>query len=50
MLDFTSGQMCATLGHGHPAILDAMRDAGEPRGASVQRLHLAATSPSSRAS
>ena len=21
--------MCATLGHGHPAILDAMRDAGE---------------------
>ena len=28
MLDFTSGQMCATLGHGHPAILDAMRDAG----------------------
>ena len=29
ILDFTSGQMCATLGHGHPAILDAMRDAGE---------------------
>ena len=28
MLDFTSGQMCATLGHGHPAILDAMREAG----------------------
>jgi 2,2-dialkylglycine decarboxylase (pyruvate) len=28
ILDFTSGQMCATLGHGHPAILDAMRDAG----------------------
>jgi 2,2-dialkylglycine decarboxylase (pyruvate) len=29
VLDFTSGQMCATLGHGHPAIIDAMRDAGE---------------------
>jgi 2,2-dialkylglycine decarboxylase (pyruvate) len=29
ILDFTSGQMCATLGHGHPAILGAMRDAGE---------------------
>jgi len=29
ILDFTSGQMCATLGHGHPAILEAMRDAGE---------------------
>lgn len=28
VLDFTSGQMCATLGHGHPAILDAMREAG----------------------
>jgi 2,2-dialkylglycine decarboxylase (pyruvate) len=28
ILDFTSGQMCATLGHGHPAILEAMRDAG----------------------
>src|SRR3954469_15556898 len=27
ILDFTSGQMCATLGHGHPAILEAMRDA-----------------------
>jgi 2,2-dialkylglycine decarboxylase (pyruvate) len=27
ILDFTSGQMCATLGHGHPAILDAMREA-----------------------
>src|SRR6266852_3136045 len=23
ILDFTSGQMCATLGHGHPAILEA---------------------------
>src|SRR5215210_8720112 len=29
VLDFTSGQMCATLGHGHPAIIDAMGDAGE---------------------
>jgi 2,2-dialkylglycine decarboxylase (pyruvate) len=27
ILDFTSGQMCATLGHGHPAIAAAMRDA-----------------------
>src|SRR4051794_25042439 len=27
ILDFTSGQMCATLGHGHPAMLDAMQDA-----------------------
>ena len=24
ILDFTSGQMCATLGHGHPAIRDAI--------------------------
>ncbi len=29
ILDFTSGQMCATLGHGHPAMLEAMREAGE---------------------
>jgi len=29
ILDFTSGQMCATLGHSHPAILEAMRAAGE---------------------
>ena len=29
ILDFTSGQMCATLGHSHPAILAAMRGAGE---------------------
>ena len=29
ILDFTSGQMCSTLGHGHPAILEAMRGAGE---------------------
>jgi 2,2-dialkylglycine decarboxylase (pyruvate) len=27
ILDFTSGQMCATLGHGHPAILKAIGDA-----------------------
>jgi len=24
ILDFTSGQMCATLGHGHPAVLEAI--------------------------
>ncbi|MET0686437.1 MAG: aspartate aminotransferase family protein [Solirubrobacteraceae bacterium] len=29
ILDFTSGQMCATLGHSHPAILEAMREAGD---------------------
>jgi 2,2-dialkylglycine decarboxylase (pyruvate) len=29
ILDFTSGQMCATLGHSHPEILEAMRDAGQ---------------------
>jgi 2,2-dialkylglycine decarboxylase (pyruvate) len=29
ILDFTSGQMCATLGHSHPAILAAMREAGD---------------------
>ncbi|WP_130346000.1 aspartate aminotransferase family protein [Herbihabitans rhizosphaerae] len=29
ILDFTSGQMCATLGHNHPAIVDAMRSAGD---------------------
>jgi 2,2-dialkylglycine decarboxylase (pyruvate) len=27
ILDFTSGQMCATLGHGHPAIAAAMGEA-----------------------
>jgi 2,2-dialkylglycine decarboxylase (pyruvate) len=27
ILDFTSGQMCATLGHGHPAIVEALREA-----------------------
>jgi 2,2-dialkylglycine decarboxylase (pyruvate) len=28
-LDFTSGQMCATIGHNHPAIIDAVHRAGE---------------------
>lgn len=27
ILDFTSGQMCATLGHGHPEILKALTEA-----------------------
>jgi 2,2-dialkylglycine decarboxylase (pyruvate) len=34
ILDFTSGQMCATIGHNHPAILAAMNEAGE------QALHM----------
>jgi 2,2-dialkylglycine decarboxylase (pyruvate) len=29
ILDFTSGQMCATLGHNHPAIVEAVRRAAE---------------------
>lgn len=29
ILDFTSGQMCATIGHNHPAIVEAVRQAGE---------------------
>ena len=29
ILDFTSGQMCATIGHNHPAIVDAVSKAGE---------------------
>ena len=29
ILDFTSGQMCATVGHNHPAIVAAMQRAGE---------------------
>src|SRR5256885_350015 len=29
ILDFTSGQMCATLGHNHPAIVHAIREATE---------------------
>ena len=28
ILDFTSGQMCATVGHNHPAIVSAMEEAG----------------------
>jgi 2,2-dialkylglycine decarboxylase (pyruvate) len=28
-LDFTSGQMCATIGHNHPAIIEAIHRAGE---------------------
>ena len=29
MLDFTSGQMCATIGHNHPRIVEAIRRACE---------------------
>ena len=29
ILDFTSGQMCATVGHNHPAIVDAVRRSGD---------------------
>ncbi len=29
ILDFTSGQMCATLGHSHPAIVKAIRESSE---------------------
>ena len=29
ILDFTSGQMCATIGHNHPAIVDAINRAGD---------------------
>ncbi len=29
ILDFTSGQMCATLGHSHPAIVEAIRSGAE---------------------
>src|SRR5260221_2553296 len=28
-LDFTSGQMCATIGHNHPAIVEAVNRAGK---------------------
>jgi 2,2-dialkylglycine decarboxylase (pyruvate) len=28
-LDFTSGQMCATIGHNHPAIVEAVHRSGE---------------------
>ncbi len=26
ILDFTSGQMCATVGHNHPAIVSAIKE------------------------
>lgn len=29
ILDFTSGQMCATIGHNHPAIVNAVNEAGK---------------------
>src|SRR5437016_4330171 len=29
ILDFTSGQMCATIGHNHPRIVEAIRAACE---------------------
>jgi 2,2-dialkylglycine decarboxylase (pyruvate) len=29
ILDFTSGQMCATIGHNHPSIVKAVEEAGE---------------------
>ena len=29
ILDFSSGQMCATIGHNHPKILEAMRQSAE---------------------
>ena len=29
ILDFTSGQMCATIGHNHPAIVEAVEEAGK---------------------
>lgn len=29
IIDFSSGQMCATLGHNHPAILDAIKRASD---------------------
>ena len=29
ILDFTSGQMCATIGHNHPAIVEAIRHSTE---------------------
>src|SRR5271167_2408915 len=29
ILDFTSGQMCATIGHNHPRIVEAIREACE---------------------
>lgn len=29
ILDFTSGQMCATIGHNHPALLEALETSGK---------------------
>jgi 2,2-dialkylglycine decarboxylase (pyruvate) len=29
ILDFTSGQMCATIGHNHPAIVSAIQQSAE---------------------
>jgi 2,2-dialkylglycine decarboxylase (pyruvate) len=29
ILDFTSGQMCATIGHNHPAIVSAIKDSAD---------------------
>ena len=29
ILDFSSGQMCATLGHNHPTVAEALKRAGE---------------------
>jgi len=29
ILDFTSGQMCSTIGHNHPALIGSMQKAGE---------------------
>ncbi len=29
ILDFSSGQMCATIGHNHPKILEAMMKSGQ---------------------
>ena len=37
LLDFTSGQMCATLGHNHPRILEAIAEACQGVSAPVQR-------------
>ncbi len=31
ILDFTSGQMCATIGHNRPNIVKAVEHAGKPR-------------------
>ena len=32
ILDFTSGQMCATIGHNHPALIGAMQKNDVKRG------------------